>query len=102
MKYERGDKILQISGGVFIRLGVIIKNQGEDYEVLWIEKHKLSNIPKKKFYPHYFIEMDQIFLKITTVEDILNHYTELEDYESCIWIRDNLEDLLNLVELTDY
>lgn len=67
MKYKIGDKILQISNGIFIRLGVIISIREYKYEIKWLEKgDHVNNLSPIRTYPNSFIENSELFDLVNT------------------------------------
>jgi len=95
MKYKKGDKILQISKGIFIRLGVILSKTNNEYEIEWLDKgNHVENLTLVKKYPHSFIENEMLFDLVNNdnIDLIIKKYSEEEDFETCSWIRDNLLD----------
>jgi hypothetical protein len=90
--YKTGDKILQISSGVFVRLGIIVDKTNTEYQVEWLEKGiHVENLSSRN-YPFNFIENTELFDLITktNIEQVIKKYIDIEDFETCEWIRDNL------------
>ena len=90
--YKIGDKILQISNGVFVRLGIIVNKTNTEYKVEWIEKgNHVKNLSSRN-YPLHFIENTELFDLISkdNIEQVIKKYIDIEDFETCEWIRDNL------------
>jgi len=93
MKYKKGDKILQISNGIFIRLGLILSNVDNEYKIEWLDKgDHVENLTIIKKYPHTFIENEMLFDLVNNdnIDSIIRKYIKEEDFETCSWIRDNL------------
>jgi hypothetical protein len=93
MKYKKGDKILQISNGIFIRLGVILSKTNNEYEIKWVDKgNHVENLTLIRKYTHSFIENEMLFDLVNNdnIDLIIEKYLEKDDFETCSWIRDNL------------
>lgn len=88
MRYKKGDKILQINNGVFIRLGLILFVKNNEYKIEWIRfGNHIANLTKIKKYPFSFIH-NEIFDLINkdNINNVMNKYINNEDYETCKWI----------------
>ena len=93
MKYKKGDKILQIHNGKFIRLGKIISNSNANYKVKWVNKDRyLNNLKSIKEYKQHYIENQKLFDLVNkdNINNVINKYISIEDYESCLWIKKHL------------
>ena len=90
---KKDDKILQITNGIFIRLGVVLSNKNNEYEIEWLEKgNHVENLTMIRKYPKTFIDNELLFDLVNkdNIEVIIKKYVDKNDFKSCIWIRDNL------------
>lgn len=93
MRYKIGDNILQISNGIFIRFGIIINKSDTEYELKWLNKGThVKNLSTIRKYPFSFIENNELFDLINNdnMYFVIKKYVLDDDYETCVWIRDNL------------